>query len=69
MDKLRQHLMWCLQRCAKDHKELWLHQAFGAVQFYAMTLDNHDFTELETLWNVEFKPHFERHIWGQSLSI
>lgn len=69
MDKLKQHIEWLLRQCEKDGKELWMHQAFGAVQFYATISELRDFDALEHMWNNIYKPAFERCIWGQKLSL
>lgn len=50
MEKLKQHIEWCLRWCQRDNKELWLHQAFGAVQFYiSYAGDKGDFAEIEKM--------------------
>ena len=70
MDKLKQHIDWLLAQCQKDGKELWIHQAFGAVQFYAMIVEDREvYNEMEFIWNNVYKPAFERCIWGQKLSL
>lgn len=68
MDKLKQHIEWCLNQCKKDNKELWMHQAFGAAQFYAMICSADEYKEMETRWNNLYKPAFEACIWGQRIS-
>jgi hypothetical protein len=42
------------------------HNAFGAVQFYAIehTLGGKEYTELETMWNGTYRPQFEALLWG-----
>lgn len=70
MDKLKQHIEWLLAQCRKDSKELWMHQAFGAVQFYAMIIESREaYEELEAMWNNIYKPAFESCIWGQKMSL
>lgn len=69
MEKLHHFVMSCLRLCAKsdNNKEIWIHQAFGAVQFY---INEHpeEYEEVAAMWN-NIKPHFERNIWGINLSL
>ena len=67
MKKLRQHLNYCLNWCKRDGKEACIHQAFGAVQFAVFEHLEKD-GAISKIWD-EFKPQFERAIWGMSLSI
>ena len=69
MEKLIAHIMYCLRACVKaeHNKEIWLHQAFGAVQYH-INLFPGDFELVEAKWN-ELKPHFERHIYGISFDL
>ena len=67
MEKLRQFVMMCLRDCAKNPKELWINQAFGAVQFYIIENPD-DYEEVAAMWS-ELKPHFERKIWGVSFEL
>lgn len=69
MEKLKEHIEWCLRWCQRDNKELWLHQAFGAVQFYICYVgDKGNFAEIEKMWN-EYKARFEVCLYGQRLSL
>lgn len=64
MEKLENFVMSCLRNCARDqdHKEIWFHQAFGAVQFYIIENPN-EHIEVAQMWG-KMKPYFERQIWG-----
>ena len=64
MEVLEKFVLGCLRNCKQvaHTKETWIHQAFGAVQFYIIQ-NPEDFEEVEIMWN-KYKPHFERHIWG-----
>ena len=66
-DKLKQHLNYCLNWCNRDGKEACIHQAFGAVQ-YAIFEHPEGEDAIRDMWD-EFKPRFERAIWGLGLSI
>ena len=69
MEKLCQFVTGCLRLCAKSetNREIWIHQAFGAVQFYIVEHPE-ECEEVAAMWN-KFKPHFERNIWGINLSL
>ena len=71
MDKIKQEIQWALA-CAKsapgsERKDLWLHQAFGALQYHLRLFPEHQ-AELEKWWNEEVKPDFEIAIYGCSLT-
>lgn len=67
---LRQHIKWCLERCRQDGKALWMHQAFGAVQFYGTVCqDSEEHARIEKMWNSHYKIEFEEILYGQSLSV
>lgn len=67
MEKLRRHFIYCADNCYKTtiNKEIWLHQAFGALQYH-ITLFPEDFEVLEKEWNEKWKPFFEREIYGNA---
>ena len=67
MEKLQQFVMSCLRDCAKNPKELWIHQAFGAIQYYILENPD-DYEAVSQMWE-NIKPHFERNIWGVNLSL
>ena len=68
MEKLHHFVMSCLRLCAKsDNKEIWMHQAFGAVQFYIIEHPE-EYEEVAAMWN-NVKTLFERNIWGINLSL
>ena len=67
--KLKTHMDYCLSQCERDHKELWLHQAFGAVQYVCLLCDPKDFEKVCQIWNEQYKPSFEIAIWGSSLTL
>ena len=66
-EKLRQQLSYCLNWCERTGNEACMHQAFGAVQFAVFEHPENE-EEIREMWN-EFKPHFERKIWGMGLTI
>lgn len=67
LDKLKQHLNYCLSWCERTGNEACIHQAFGAVQFAVFEhCENEE--EIFKMWD-EFKPCFECRIWGMGLSI
>lgn len=67
MEKLKQHLNYCLSWCARTKGEICMHQAFGAVQFAVFEHPEAE-KDISQLWD-EFKPRFEREIWGIGLSL
>ena len=69
MEKLQQFVMSCLRSCAKHelNREIWIHQAFGAIQYYIIENPD-DYEEVSQMWE-NIKPHFERNIWGINLSL
>ena len=64
MEKLESFVVSCLRDCANatDRKEIWLHQAFGAVQFYILEHPE-EYEKVALMWE-KIKPFFERKIWG-----
>jgi hypothetical protein len=70
MDKLKlyAHINYCLRACAEDHKEIWLHQAFGAAQYH-LIIHPEDEAEVARRWNERDKPTFERLIYGYSFTL
>ena len=69
MVKLREFVMSCLRDCANatNRKEIWMHQAFGAVQFY-ISEHPEEYEEVADMW-PELKPHFERKIRGTNFEL
>ena len=69
MEKLKSFVMSCLHDCANaiDRKEIWMHQAFGAVQFYIFEHPE-EYEKVAVMWS-ELKPHFEHIIWGVSFEL
>lgn len=69
MEKLREFVTSCLHECAKatNRKEIWMHQAFGAVQFY-ISEHPEEYEEAADMW-PKLKPHFEHKIWGVSFEL
>lgn len=68
MKVLEKFIQDCLRNCMRidnnnnNNKEVWLNQAFGAVQFYI--IQNPDsFNEVEKMW-ITYKRNFEFQIWG-----
>lgn len=66
-EKLKQHLDYCLNWCERTGNEACIHQAFGAVQFAIFEHPESD-GAISKMW-ADFKPRFERRIWGMGLSI
>ena len=52
MEKLNEWILYCLRACerAENNKLIWMHQAFGAVQYH-ITLIPEDYEMVEKLWN------------------
>ena len=69
MEKLERFVMSCLRDCANatSRKEIWMHQAFGAVQYHILLLPE-DYEMVEELWN-KYKPQFERKVYGVSFEL
>ena len=69
MEKLKNFVISCLRDCAKatNNKEIWMHQAFGAVQFYIIENPD-DYAEVAQMWG-EMKPQFERKVYGVSFEL
>ena len=67
MEKLKQHLDYCLNWCKRTKSENCIHQAFGAVQFAVFEHPEEEKTVAQ-MWE-DFKPRFEREIWGMGLSL
>lgn len=69
MEKLKGFVISCLHDCANatDYKVRWIHQAFGAVQFYILEHPE-EYEEVLNMW-YELKPQFERKIWGASFEL
>ena len=69
MEKLQQFIMSCLRLCAQkqNNKEIWIHQAFGAVQFYIIEHPE-EYEAVAAMWS-SIKPQFERNIWGINLNL
>jgi hypothetical protein len=69
MEKLNEWIMYCLRACerAENNKLIWMHQAFGAVQYH-ITLVPEDYERVEKLWN-KYKPQFERKVYGVSFEL
>lgn len=55
--------MSCLRDCANatNRKEIWMQQAFGAVQFY-ISEHPEEYEEVTAMWS-KLKSHFEHRIW------
>ena len=67
--ELQKFVMYCLRACTKaeNNKEIWMHQAVGAVQYH-INLFPEEYEAIAEMWNG-LKPHFESHIWGTKLSL
>ena len=72
MDKMKlyAHIEYCLRACARAtaHKEVWLHQAFGAVQYH-ITIRPEDEAEVVCRWNERDKPIFEKLVYGVPITL
>lgn len=64
MEILEKFVRHCLADCvrATRNREIWINQAFGAVQFY-INQNPDDYEDVEKMWS-RYKPQFELHIWG-----
>ena len=69
MEELESVVMSCLRDGANatSRKEIWMQQAFGAVQFYISEHPEED-EEVAAMWS-KLKPHFEHGIWGVSFEL
>ena len=69
MEKLKGFVMSCLHDCANytERKEIWIHQAFGAIQFYVLEHPE-EYEEVADMWS-RLKPRFEHEIWGVSFEL
>ena len=69
MEKLNEWILYCLRACerAENNKLIWMHQAFGAVQYH-ITLVPEDYEKVEELWN-KYRPQFERKVYGVSFEL
>ena len=67
LEKLREHIEYCLRVCEKDHQQLWEHQAFGALIFFTMVASKEEQAQAEEMWTEEYRPQFEYHIWKWNL--
>lgn len=72
MDKMKlyAHIDYCLRACAKatEHREIWLNQAFGAVQYHIL-IHPEDEAAVAHRWNERDKPSFERLIYGNTFTL
>lgn len=55
-----------LRTCERHPNEAFLHQAYGAINYHIMTRehDPKEDNELCIKWENEWKPKFEKIIWG-----
>lgn len=55
-----------LRNCKRCPNEAFLHQAYGAVNYHIMTREHNpkEDNELCERWETEWKPEFEKLIWG-----
>lgn len=69
MEELNVFVMRALRACSKTthNKELWMHQAFGAIQYH-VTVFPEDYEEVSAYW-AKMKPLFEREIYGIVLRV
>lgn len=69
MEKLNEWMLYCLRACerAENNKLIWMHQAFGAVQYH-IALIPEDYERVEELWN-KYKPQFERKVYSVSFEL
>lgn len=68
MDTLKDFIESCLLYCSWNKTRIdrmkCLHQAFGAVQFYARCTHNtEEWSQIEQMWDY-YKPKFEELVYG-----
>lgn len=64
MGILEEFLKYCLSQAKRANPLVFMHQAFGAVQYYLFVWEDEQ-EEVEVLWDV-YKPQFEELIYGVS---
>lgn len=62
MGILEEFLKYCLHMAMRDHPQVFMHQAFGAVQYYLFVWPDEE-DEASALWDI-YKPQFEELIYG-----
>ena len=67
LSTLKDHIVRLHRYCESDGNIIWLHQAFGAVQFACMARPDLE-EEIGELWD-DWKPLFELSIYGIALNI
>ena len=55
-----------LRNCKRYPSEAFLHQAYGAINYHIMAREHNpkEDNELYERWETEWKPEFEKLIWG-----
>lgn len=69
MEILENFVRHCLADCIRTNynREIWINQAFGAVQFYIIQNPD-EYEDVDKMWS-KYKPQFEYHIWGISFEL
>ena len=62
MGVLEEFLKYCLSQAKRANPQTFIHQAFGAVQYYLFVWPDEE-DEVSALWDV-YKPQFEELIYG-----
>lgn len=62
MGILEEFLKYCLSQAKRANPLVFMHQAFGAAQYYLFVWEDEQ-EEVEALWDI-YKPQFEELIYG-----
>lgn len=62
MGVLEEFLKYCLSQAKRANPLVFMHQAFGAVQYYLFVWADEE-EEVSAMWDV-YKPQFEELIYG-----
>lgn len=62
MGTLEEYLKYCLHMAMRDNPQVFMHQAFGGVQYYLFVWPDEQ-EEVEALW-ATYKKQFEELIYG-----
>jgi hypothetical protein len=64
MGVLEEFLKYCLSQAKRANPLVFMHQAFGGVQYYLFVWQDEQ-EEVEELWD-KYKPQFEELIYGDA---
>lgn len=64
MGVLEEFLKYCLSQAKRANPLVFMHQAFGALQYYLFVWPDEE-EEVSALWDI-YKPQFEEAIYGET---